>query len=75
MPEMPAPVPSYCDDCGRVNPVWFAPNDLWNTVVGSPNGTLCPACFIDLAEQRGVVPLAWRVDTEAYPTPTQEERG
>jgi hypothetical protein len=61
------PPPSYCGNCGRDDPVWHAPNDLWNTVVGSEAGTLCPTCFIDLAEERGVVPTAWRVAPEVLP--------
>lgn len=40
-----------CQDCGGDNPVWFAPNELWNEVV-DPNKVhfLCPVCFIKRAE-------------------------
>lgn len=57
---------SHCLDCGRVDAVWFAPSELWNRVVGSPNGVLCPSCFIDRAEAAGVVPTAWRVAPEDH---------
>lgn len=63
----------YCDDCARPNPVWFAPSDLWNYVVGGPDaaedpgGMLCPCCFIVRAEAAGVVPSAW-VLTEERPS-------
>jgi hypothetical protein len=49
-----------CERCGGPNVVWFAPNDLWNRVVGSPNGILCPTCFIRAAEASGVEAV-WRV--------------
>lgn len=54
---------SICDACGGPNVVWFAPNDLWNRVVGSPNGILCPTCFIRAAERCGVEAV-WRVDPD-----------
>jgi hypothetical protein len=45
---------SVCQDCGGANVVWFAPNDIWNRVVGSPNGILCPRCFIVRANRAGI---------------------
>ena len=57
-----------CGDCGANNPTWFAPNDLWNRVMGSPNGIVCPACFIERAELVGVGRSAWRVEPEALRT-------
>lgn len=56
-----------CDDCGGHNPVWFAPNDVWNFVVGGPGakddpgGFLCPVCFIVKAEAAGLVPNVWEL--------------
>jgi hypothetical protein len=43
-----------CHGCGGKNPVWSADNELWNKVIGSPNGILCPTCFVILANQKGV---------------------
>ena len=48
-----------CMDCGTLNtPVWSAPNDLWNRVVGSPDGYLCPWCFTVRAEKH-IGPTVW----------------
>jgi hypothetical protein len=58
---------SRCDDCAGVNPVWFAPNKLWNLVVGGPEekgdpgGFLCPNCFIRRAEAAGIASAAWEL--------------
>src|SRR5437868_786969 len=48
-----APHPEkVCQDCGGRNPVWFAPNPVWNLVMGGPDakgdpgGIICPVCFI-----------------------------
>lgn len=49
-----------CDECGGANPVWFADNDLWNAVVGSPYGILCPSCFATRAETNVIGPQVWR---------------
>jgi hypothetical protein len=65
-----------CDDCGRANPVWFAPSPLWNLVVGGPDATddpggiVCPICFIEKAEAAGIMPSdgAWLLTNEA-PSP------
>lgn len=66
-----------CDKCGGDNPVWFAPNDLWNKVNGSPNGFMRPNCFIKKAEAQGLNAAAWRLEQEsvaqsgaATPAPT-----
>lgn len=40
-----------CQECGGSNSVWWAPNDLWNAVLGTPDNPraegviLCPTCF------------------------------
>jgi len=60
-------------DCGGPNPVWFAPNALWNLVIGGPEaqgdpgGFYCPVCFIGRAEAAGVRPTAWMLLLEAAP--------
>jgi len=58
-PDRPAGHPEEtCLDCGRANPVWHAPNDLWNAVMGTPDnpraeGTIvCPSCFAQRAGDR-----------------------
>lgn len=53
-----------CTDCGIDNPVWFAPNELWNRVMGDHTGFLCPRCFIVRAEAAGVRPTAWVLTEE-----------
>lgn len=71
-----------CDACGGHNPVWYAPNPIWNLAVGGPEakydpgGFLCPVCFIARAESSGLVPTAWllRPETESdYPSPPSPE--
>lgn len=44
----------YCQQCGGKNIVWSADNDLWNKVIGSPNGIICPQCFEKKAEESAV---------------------
>lgn len=61
---------SVCMDCGGLNPVWFAPNDVWNLVIGGPEakddpgGFYCPVCFIRRAEAAGIKPTAWELKPE-----------
>lgn len=43
-----------CQRCGGRNPVWYAPNYLWNGVMGSPNGIICPTCFYVAASNRNI---------------------
>lgn len=43
-----------CKACGGDNPVWSANNELWNKVNGSPNGILCPTCFVKMANEAGI---------------------
>lgn len=68
---MTAPWPPHlCDDCSQPNPVWFAPSPIWNLVMGGPDasddpgGIVCPNCFIQRAEQGGLVPTAWVLTPE-----------
>ena len=47
---------SRCQQCGRPNPIWFAPDRLWNHVVGGDpgreaQGVLCPSCFAAKADE------------------------
>ena len=45
-----------CQRCGHANPVWYAPNEVWNATVRKDGadewGFLCPPCFAELAESR-----------------------
>jgi hypothetical protein len=70
-----APNENACHECGIDNPVWFAPNKLWNRVMGGPDATddpggfLCPICFIRRAQASGVVPTGWLLTEEAVAAP------
>lgn len=56
----------FCQKCKGRNVVWFAPNALWNRVVGDNKyGILCPICFIKLAELKGVSRDAWKIQPES----------
>jgi hypothetical protein len=46
---------AFCQICHNPNPTWSADNDLWNQVMGSPNGIICPVCFEKKADEKGVV--------------------
>jgi hypothetical protein len=50
-----------CQACGGPNIVWFTDSALWNRVNGSPNGILCPMCFVALAEAIGVPNAGWKL--------------
>lgn len=62
---------SYCHRCLGPNIVWSAPSPLWNAVMrgGSINGDeefdgiVCPTCFGELAEQRGIA-RTWRLTAD-----------
>lgn len=64
-----------CQECGCENANWFAPNDLWNSVMGGPDatddpgGVLCPTCFIRRAGGDG----AWSVTPAGVSEPTHRE--
>lgn len=55
-----------CEDCGCQMLAWFAPNMIWNRVVGGPDaqydpgGVLCPSCFIKRAEIAGIIEV-WKL--------------
>lgn len=80
----PAPAPVWkpsdgdtvCQNCGQPNPIWFAPNEVWNRIVGGPDatddpgGVLCPCCFMAKGDDGIVV---WEVRPEIAPAPVSEE--
>lgn len=55
-----------CEDCGCQMLAWFAPNMIWNRVIGGPDaqydpgGVLCPSCFIKRAEIAGIIEV-WKL--------------
>lgn len=58
--------------------MWCAPSPLWNAVMrgGSVNGVeefdgiVCPVCFAQLAEQRGIASV-WRLSAEQVHVPLE----
>lgn len=70
MPTDPQSRELTCDICGRDHAVWSAPNDVWNAVCRWPDGSdkwpfLCPTCFMNEAEEKGLG-SSWRlVPTDA----------
>lgn len=46
--EQEAHPEDFCKKCRKENPVWFAPNELWNKYHGEFS-ILCPNCFTFLA--------------------------
>jgi hypothetical protein len=59
-----------CQFCDREYVVWFAPNDLWNRVVGDRASFLCPTCFTVAADEAGVEYTAFEVRVENKGTKT-----
>ncbi len=53
-----------CQRCGGRNINWYANNNLWNEVNGSPNGILCPICFAEMAEAKWKEPTTWQLSRE-----------
>lgn len=54
-----------CQRCtGRNLSNWFADNDEWNKVVGDDFSILCPNCFNELSELKGIRPISWRISRE-----------
>lgn len=45
---------AICQNCAGHNIGWFAPNDLWNEVVGSEGGIFCPDCFAAMAAEKDI---------------------
>lgn len=59
-------VDQFCHRCGRRDGLtWWAPNDLWEKVIGQgPGGVRCVACFDRECEGRGIM-LRWVPRIEA----------
>lgn len=53
-----------CQLCNDLNPVWYAPNEVWNLVAKDKYHFLCPNCFIRLAERKGIEPTGWKITPE-----------
>jgi len=49
----------HCQKCGKAyNYVWYAPNGLWNRLMGGEGGLLCVDCFDKLCIDNNVY-LRW----------------
>lgn len=44
-----------CEDCGRRYPLWSAADHLWTKCMGDFGGLLCPSCFSDRMENKGII--------------------
>ena len=61
-----------CQKCGNPNIVWFTTNALWNKVVEDKPARLCPVCFVEAAEKKGIKPTGWFLTEEAEPRMMEE---
>ena len=43
-----------CQQCTRLNPCWWVEAKIWNEVMGSEAGVLCPTCFLVRCDEKGV---------------------
>lgn len=74
-----SPRECLCMVCSQEYPVWYAPNDLWNVVMRTPDGReasekvpfICPLCFTKEAERQGVHPTVWKLTAEQKGENTQ----
>ena len=49
----------HCQNCGRAyDYVWYAPNDLWNGLMGGEGGLRCIDCFDELCREKNIY-LRW----------------
>ena len=51
-----------CMDCGRPDVSWWIGNDIFNRVMGGPNGIICMCCFTQRAAAIGVYVTPWTSD-------------
>ena len=43
---------SICEDCGGSNVAWGATDELWHKVAEVPKKSICPQCFVKIAERK-----------------------
>lgn len=56
----------YCDACGVQQPViWYATDELWESLGLMSNGIFCPYCFDKIASKQHIL-IRW--------TPTVEQK-
>jgi len=67
--ERPTHPEDFCQKCHCKNPIWFAPNELWNNNHGKFN-ILCPSCFATSCKEGFV----FKLDMEPL-TPTPDLNG
>lgn len=65
-----------CQKCGGPNVLWYAESELFNKVNGSPNGIICPKCFIKMASEQGesIIFKAVRIKGEPSEQPAKPVR-
>ncbi len=51
---------SRCEDCGRNVHDFLVPDELWNKVIGSPDGVWCYDCFCNRSDEK--LRVKWRMD-------------
>lgn len=44
----------FCQECKGENISWYADNELWNSVMPDDGGILCPKCFIEKDDAKGL---------------------
>lgn len=50
----------FCHSCGNKQKlIWTAPNDMWNKIMGGPNGVLCVFCFDKKVKNQMNTLLRW----------------
>jgi hypothetical protein len=72
-PWRPEDGDSRCQQCGRPNVTWFAPHTVWNGVMGSEAGILCPTCFAHKADEWRGQGFVWRLSLFAAPQSGRNE--
>lgn len=65
----------FCHYCGRRNPIWFAPNELWNSVMrhGGKEPIICPTCFAIRAAPEKVWILQLEPEAPSSPLPASQD--
>lgn len=46
------PNANICENCGGDNVPWGTTNELWNKVADDSKKSICPQCFVKMAESK-----------------------